>query len=199
MEIKLQILSGYLKRRNIKIKKNSEVRPVLTRIRQTIFDILYNYIDFDKKIALDVCCGTGILGLEFLSRGGKHSYFLDINKDNIDELKKNVSNLELEDKCTFFVKNALTPSIGKEMDVVFLDPPYKSNFLIKKILRRLNENKWLGTETVVIIPMDKNYNHKLDSDYNIFRTTIIASTNILFLTKQIQNEDIPKENSTDIK
>lgn len=185
MEIKLQILSGKFKRRNIKVKKNDGVRPVLTRIRQTIFDILYNYIDLNNTIGLDVCCGTGILGIEFLSRGGNHMYFLDINKDNIQQLKTNINTLELNNQCTFLVKNALIPSEGKNMDVIFIDPPYKSNFLIKKILRRLNENQWIGPETIIVIPMDKEYKHPLATEYNIFRTTIIASTQILFLTKKI--------------
>jgi 16S rRNA (guanine966-N2)-methyltransferase len=196
MEIKLQILSGYLKKRNIKVKKNDGVRPVLTRIRQIIFDILYNYIDIENTIALDVCCGTGILGVEFLSRGGKHIYFLDINKDNIIQLKKNVNSLEIYEKCTFLVKNALIPSEGQEMNVIFIDPPYKSNFLIKKILRRLDENKWIGDETIVVIPMDKEYKHNLGEEYNIFRTTTIASTIILFLTKKLTiNSNKIDENS----
>ena len=89
MKIKLQIVAGYLKRRNIEVTKNDNVRPILTRVRQTIFDILYNYIDVKDKIALDVCCGTGILGIEFLSKSGAKVHFLDINKENIKELRTN--------------------------------------------------------------------------------------------------------------
>jgi 16S rRNA (guanine966-N2)-methyltransferase len=194
MKIKLQIIGGALKRRNILITKNDNVRPILTRIRQTIFDILYNYIDIRGKIALDVCCGTGILGIEFLSKAGERVHFLDINKENIKELKINTSKLEIFDKCKFINENALTPPKGEYVDILFLDPPYKSGFLIKKILRRLNEKNWIGEETIIVVPMDKEFKHPLAQEYNLFRETVIASTRIVFLTKNNICENI---NNTD--
>lgn len=192
MKIKLQIIGGSLKRRNIEVTKNENVRPILTRIRQTIFDILYNYIDVKDKVALDVCCGTGILGIEFLSKAGGKVHFLDINKDNIKELKTNTSKLDIFHKCDFIHENALTPPKGEFVDILFLDPPYKSGFLIRKILRRLNEKNWIGNETIIVIPMDKEYKHPLETEYNLFRETIIASTRIVFLTKLIKEN--PEEN-----
>ena len=45
MKIKLQIIGGNLKRRNILVTKNENVRPILTRIRQTIFDILTLFVN----------------------------------------------------------------------------------------------------------------------------------------------------------
>jgi 16S rRNA (guanine966-N2)-methyltransferase len=182
MKIKLQIIGGSLKRRNIEITKNENVRPILTRIRQTIFDVLYNYIDIKDKVALDVCCGTGILGIEFLSKAGGKVHFLDINKDNIKELRTNTTKLGIYDKCKFILENALTPPKGEAVDILFLDPPYKSGFLIRKMLRRLNEKNWIGSETIIVIPMDKDYNHPLASDYNLFREFTVASTRVVFLT-----------------
>lgn len=190
MKIKLQIIGGYLKRRNIEVTKNENVRPILTRVRQTIFDVLYNYLDVKNTVALDVCCGTGILGIEFLSKGGDKVHFLDINKENIKELKLNTGKLDIYDKCNFILENALTPPKGQPVDVLFLDPPYESNFLIKKILRRLNEKNWIDLNTIIIIPMDKDYNHPLRTEYNVFRDMIISSTRILFLTKCENKEKI---------
>ena len=75
--------------------------------------------------------------------------------------------------------------------MLFLDPPYKSGFLIKKILRRLNEKNWIGEETIIVVPMDKEFKHPLGEEYNLFRETVIASTRIVFLTKRPKsNENI---------
>lgn len=184
MKVKLQVIHGNLKRRYIQITKNDNLRPVLTRVRQIIFDILFNHIDLTDAKILDVCCGSGILGIECVSRGAESVVFIDINNYAIKELKDNCRNLDIIHKCKFFNKNALVPPEGQPVDVVFIDLPYESSFLIKKMLRKLAESKWVNSETIVVIPMDKNYKHHLEEHYTIMKQKIIASTKILFLIKK---------------
>jgi 16S rRNA (guanine966-N2)-methyltransferase len=183
MRIKLPIIAGSLKRRSIEIKKDENLRPVMTRVRQTMFDILFNLIDLENKRVLDVCCGSGILGVESISRGAEMAIFMDINKNAILELKQNCTRLEIFHKSKFYTVNALTPPKGEVVDVLFIDPPYESNFLIAKILRRLFDSKWINEATIIIIPMDRKFQHTLKESYNIIRSTEISSTNLMFLQK----------------
>jgi 16S rRNA (guanine966-N2)-methyltransferase len=193
MRIKLKIISGSMRGRIINITKKDNLRPVLTRVRQTIFDILFNYINIDKTKVLDVCCGSGIFGIESISRGSSKAYFLEINKHICEELKTNCINLGIFDKCKIYNKNALTPPTGEIMDIIFIDLPYTSNFLVTKIIRRLTEKQWIDENTIIILPLDKNFKHKLEEKYSILRQTIISSTIIFFLQLQISETII--ENS----
>lgn len=181
MKIKLKIISGYLKRHSIEITKNENLRPVLTRVRQTIFDILFNLIFIENTLIADICCGSGILGIESLSRGASKCHFFDINKKTIEELKKNCNNLSIFPSCKFWNKNALTPPMGEPLDIIFLDPPYESNFLIKKILRRFRDTKWINEKTILVISMDKKFKHNLLEEYNLLKETTISSSSIYFL------------------
>lgn len=181
MKIKLKIISGHLKRHFLEITKNTTLRPVLTRVRQTIFDILFNLIHIENTTIADICCGSGILGIESLSRGSSKCHFFDMNKKTIEELKKNCNNLSIFPLCKFWNKNALTPPSGEPVDIIFLDPPYESNFLIKKILRRFRDTNWMNEETIIVISMDKKFKHNLLEEYNLLKQTIISSTSLLFL------------------
>lgn len=69
----------------------------------------------------------------------------------------------------------------ESLNIIFLDPPYESNFLIKKILRRFRDTNWMNGETIIVISMDKKFKHNLLEEYNLLKHTIISSTSLLFL------------------
>jgi len=69
----------------------------------------------------------------------------------------------------------------ESLNIIFLDPPYESNFLIKKILRRFRDTNWMNEETIIVISMDKKFKHNLLEEYNLLKHTIISSTSLLFL------------------
>jgi 16S rRNA (guanine966-N2)-methyltransferase len=126
----MRIISGIFKGRIIKSPSfKSEVRPTTDRARETLFNILFNRINFENKICLDLFCGTGSFGLEFLSRGGSYCTFVDsdtrvikensalLNLDNIYDIIRN-------DAVKYLIMNS-----DKEFDIAFADPPYKySNY-----------------------------------------------------------------------
>lgn len=186
MRIKLKIINGFLKNRNIFITKNTETRPVMNRVRQNVFDILNNIIDFENSKVLDICCGSGILGIECISRGSQKCYFIDSSEKAIKELKKNFEILDIFPLGAFFYKNIFHINKGEEVDLIFIDLPYNSGFLVKKILKKIFIKNWLGLKTLVIILINKKENFE-DNSFEILREKIISNKKILFLKKKIQN------------
>lgn len=181
MRVKLQIISGRLRRRYLFITKNPELRPVLTRVRQTTFDILFNLVDMNNALVLDACCGSGILGIESISRGSSKVFFFDINKSTCEELKKNCINLGIFSQCKVFNRNILTPSNGIPVNLVFMDPPYSSSFLVSKMIRKLKEYNWINDSSIIVATISSDFKHRLSDEFLLVREVVIASTRVLFL------------------
>ncbi|MBU1112628.1 MAG: 16S rRNA (guanine(966)-N(2))-methyltransferase RsmD, partial [Candidatus Omnitrophica bacterium] len=135
----MRILSGELKGRNILSLQG--IRPVSERVRKSCFDILGSQVK-DKKI-LDLFAGSGSLGFEAISRGGRECVFIDSQRRVLSVVEKNISCLGLELKTRAYLKDSFQAvkdfSMAKaSFDLVFLDPPYYRGMLTKS-LQQLGE------------------------------------------------------------
>lgn len=182
VKIKLPIISGQLKSRRIEITKDPSLRPMLTRARCTMFDILFNFLSMESVRALDICAGSGILGIEAISRGAQKVVFFEINKKVCGELETNLNKLGVLDKSRVINTNAFFPGENQEepFHLVFLDLPYKSTFLTHKILKKFLMNRWIDINTLFVIAMSKQ--EKFETEvFIIEQEKIVSNTKILFL------------------
>ena len=86
----MKIISGKYAKRSISIIGNT--RPPLFRIRKNIFDLLG---DITGMTILDLCAGSGSLGIESLSLGADFVYFFEENKDTALNLMNTLKNLDI--------------------------------------------------------------------------------------------------------
>ena len=151
----MRIISGELKGKILISPDNNVIRPTSDRGKEVIFDtlssILYKQHKEYKEIdILDIFCGTGSLGIEAISRGGKNISFIDnsekaINLTRMNCEKLNINNVNLLN-YNFFDINL---SIIKKADVIFLDPPYKM-YDPSEILRMLLSKNLLKINGILI-------------------------------------------------
>lgn len=115
-------------------------RPITDRVKQSLFDRLWSMGALPDPEAdeadppgtfrgLDIFCGTGSLGLEALSRGVDHCTFVDLDRDAVDRLKANLTELQLADRARVVKASALNPIwmaqiAPASINLIFLDPPY---------------------------------------------------------------------------
>jgi len=181
-----RIIAGEKKGLRLKSPQGKNTRPTTDRIKETIFNILSPYIE--NSTVLDVFAGTGSLGIEALSRGGKSATFIENNKGCSDIIK---SNLEftgynnVSDVIYMSVAAAIKmlSQNNAKFDMIFMDPPYCKNF-IASTLQNLIINGIISSEGIVVI--ERSVNEKLFStdfpfeDYLIlkreesFKETIIS-------------------------
>lgn len=146
-----------------------ELRPTTDANRESLFNIISNAkfikeINFkiDDKNILDVCCGSGSVGFECLSRGAKSVFFIDKDLTHLNLAKKNAKLLNVEDACQFLasdVKNNL-PKASKKFDFIFIDPPYAEDYL--KILTSLNEQGWLAESLLIVVEFKTSTENQLN-------------------------------------
>lgn len=147
----MRIISGIYKSRTLKSPLNkNDVRPTTDRARETLFNILSNRLEFEDKKCMDLFCGTGSFGLEFLSRGGYKCTFVDFN---IKTVKENIKNLNLKNNYEI-IKNDVLKYLSKLeincFDIAFADPPYKYKYYDKLLENLIRFN------LLFILEHDKN-------------------------------------------
>lgn len=145
----MRIITGAYRGRRLLSPKDLSVRPTSDRVKEAIFSMISDNIS--ESVVLDLFAGTGSLGLEALSRGAKHCYFIDNDRESVRLIKENINHCGAGDESTLFVGDfnyALT-RIKEALDLVFLDPPYEGNAL-EKALTKLGEENFMAPGGLVV-------------------------------------------------
>ena len=143
----MQLLAGRYKGARIKTSTKMPYRPTLSRIRKSLFDILF---PFNYQNVLDLFSGTGILGFEAASRGANTITFVEKDRKSIQLLESNAN--QFPDIDFVFNQQDVYTFLNnpKSYDLIFADPPYTlSNIheLVETVLKILNKNGKFVLET----------------------------------------------------
>jgi 16S rRNA (guanine966-N2)-methyltransferase len=152
----VRIITGKYGSHPLKTPNNDSVRPTKDRVKESIFNKLYNIIEsYQNTKILDLFAGTGSFGLECLSRGAEQVVFVDNDYRQVDLIKENIAMLGIKDeKVQVIQANALTLDYTiYEPDIVFADPPYKMNN-IDRIFKKFKE---LKKNTIIVFELSRYF------------------------------------------
>lgn len=103
----------------------SGTRPTSDRVREALFSALEHDPGLDGAVVLDLCAGSGALGLEALSRGAADAVFVESDRRAAGVLRRNVADVGLGGRVLAGAAAAvLGRSAAQAFDVVLVDPPY---------------------------------------------------------------------------
>lgn len=122
----MNITAGIFKGQKVVAPDERITRPTLSKVRMGIFNTLQAMIDFEGKSFLDMFAGSGIMGLEAISRGFSNVCAIEKNSGAFHIIKNNFSKFNpspvlLRGDCL-----KLAPKLGERFDVIYIDPPYFS-------------------------------------------------------------------------
>lgn len=183
----MRIISGTLKGRRIELKEDLPVRPTTDMARESLFNILNNYIDYMDVSVMDLFAGTGAVSLEFVSRGAKEVTAVEINSKCVDFIRKNAekfgtTNLHVVRADVFdFLKRAY-----KKFDIVFADPPYSSPDLPK--LPDIVFEKDILTDNGILI-LEHPKEHSFESHPHFWQHRKYGKVNFTFFAKTITSTE----------
>lgn len=128
----MRIIAGSAKGIRLKMVPGNHVRPTTDRVKESLFSVIGPF--FDGGSVLDLFAGTGSLGLEAISRGMDHAYFIDQSAQSLRIAKQNAIQCRFLDQTDFLrrdARSALKYFAAKSMqfDLIFLDPPYHERLL----------------------------------------------------------------------
>ncbi len=118
------ITAGKFKGQKIAVPDENITRPTLSKVRMSVFNTLQSMID--GKSFLDMYAGSGIMGLEALSRGFEYALAIEKNGKAFSVIK---NNFEKFNPAPELIKGdclKILPKLDKKFDVAYIDPPYFS-------------------------------------------------------------------------
>lgn len=121
----MRIIAGSLRGRRLNPPQNLPVRPTTDMARESLFNILNNYVDYEECSVMDLFAGTGAVSFEFVSRGAREVTSIDINAQCTDYIKAECVRMDVRN---MHVVRAdvfdLLKRANRKFDIVFADPPY---------------------------------------------------------------------------
>ncbi len=176
--MRMRIISGEFKGRFINVAKSNLIRPTTDRVRETLFNLLNNMIDFNGIKVLDFYAGSGSLGLECLSRGANEVHFVEKNFVIYKNLFENIKSLNVEAQCTIFKMPSVKFSQRlpeTKYDLILADPPFFKDD-IYSVVENVKSNKFLNPESFMIIERSKQTKEKDIINFNVEPFKIIGDT-----------------------
>jgi 16S rRNA (guanine(966)-N(2))-methyltransferase RsmD len=131
----MRIIAGKYRGRNLKSPPSLEVRPTSDRLRETLFNVVASRIG-EARI-LDLCAGSGAVGIEALSRGASHVTFVDRSRKMCGLVEANLDlclipedeTEVVQSEAAAFLKRTENRKDFEPWDIVYFDPPYAIDYL----------------------------------------------------------------------
>lgn len=122
----LKIIAGEFRSRRLATPPDESTRPMASRTKESIFNLLRGW--FDDAIVLDLFAGVGTMGLEAISRGAAKAIMVERSRDIFRLLEQNIATLGCSDRTMAINADALSAEVlavvPTPVDVLFIDPPY---------------------------------------------------------------------------
>src|SRR5919199_4681514 len=150
----MRVIAGKYRGRNLRSPPSMLVRPTSDRLRETLFNILAPRIEETRF--LDLCAGSGAVGIEALSRGAAHATFVDRSRKMCGLVESNldlcrVPEDETEVVCSEaaeFLRRAAARG-AERWDIAFFDPPYATDYM--PVLAVFGSGAILADEGVLVV------------------------------------------------
>jgi len=158
----MRVISGKARGKKLESLEGMNTRPTLDRVKEALFNIIQ--FDIVDKDVLDLFAGSGAIGIEAISRGAKSVTFCDNSIDAIKVIQTNIKNTRSTEQATVLHKDyiATLKYLAEkqcEFDIIYLDPPYKTDFANKAIEQIIHLNL-LSKDGIIILETDDTEKEK---------------------------------------
>ena len=127
----------------------AHLRPTTDRVRESLFNVLQNYLDFNGLNVLDLFAGTGALSFEAISRGAAQATLVENGRTGQKLIRENMTLLRCSDRCKLLLQDATKIGSGSQCDLIFIDPPY-GKALGEKALLQAMAQRWIAPDALIV-------------------------------------------------
>lgn len=182
----MRIIAGSLKGRRLSPPTNLPVRPTTDMARESLFNILNNYVEYEDCRVLDLFAGTGMVSYEFVSRGAQSVTSIEINNSCVEFIKQSVSKLQI---ANMRVVRADVFDVLKRpnsrFDIVFADPPYALEQL-SELPSLVFQNNILSDDGIFILEHPASFS--FEEHPHFWQQRHYGKVNFTFFANQLNDE-----------
>jgi 16S rRNA (guanine966-N2)-methyltransferase len=181
----MRIISGLYKGRRLKTVDGLQVRPTSDRLRETLFNVLSSSVEGAKFV--DLCAGSGAVGIEALSRGAEHVTFVESSRRAARVLAENLQHCGITEGARVINRDVVATlkyfaTFHMQFDFFYLDPPYDSN-LYAPVMWAIVKGKLVSEAGVVIVEHRRNVELSASYDYlRPYRQLTQGDTSLTFFS-----------------
>lgn len=149
-EQSMRVIAGTARSLPLKAPAGLDTRPTTDRIKETLFNMLQPYLP--DAVFVDLFSGSGGIGIEALSRGARHAYFAENNRQALACIVDNLQFTKFTQKATVLRQDAVSALYAiheQAVDIIYMDPPYDKG-CEKQVLQALREFPWVTADTLVV-------------------------------------------------
>ncbi len=181
----MRVIAGSCRSLPLVTPQGEDTRPTTDRIKETLFNMIQG--DIPDCVFYDFYAGSGGIGIEALSRGAKHAYFVENGKQALECIKKNLNFTKLADKSTVINRDVLSaiPFLNEKADIVFMDPPYQLGNEAM-VCQMLKQSGCLKDDTLIIIEAvkDRDFSDITSLGFTIIKEKIYKTNKHVFFTPE---------------
>ncbi|MGR9108159.1 MAG: 16S rRNA (guanine(966)-N(2))-methyltransferase RsmD [Gammaproteobacteria bacterium] len=180
----MRIIAGEWRSRKIDFAAVDGLRPTPDRVRETLFNWLQLRISGAR--CLDVFAGSGILGLEAVSRGAASALLMEKDARACSAIAAAIQSLgaaQVELRRGDAIEMLATPS-KEPYDIVFVDPPFRQG-LVAVTLERLESQAWVAPGSRIYIEMERERTFaEFPADWFLLKSRTAGDVAYYLLEKQ---------------
>ncbi len=181
----MRVIAGTARSLPLRTPEGLDTRPTTDRIKETLFNMIQS--DIPGCVFMDLFAGSGGIGIEAISRGASRAYFVENGKEACQCIAENITFTKFSDNATLLkqdVFSALSMIHEKEVDIIFMDPPYQSG-LEMNLLKALSVQPYVTEETLLILEsgLDNKMDFAADYGFEIVKEKLYKTNKHIFLKK----------------
>lgn len=164
---RIRIIGGSLRNSRLQVPDLPGLRPTPERVRETLFNWLAPVIEGAR--CLDLCAGTGALGIEAWSRGAASVQFVERDTRAAQALRENLTRLRIDDNpVSTLDAGTFLRGATQAFDLVFLDPPFALG-LWAELARQLEASGWLAPNALIYVESSRAEVPDLPPNWRLYR------------------------------
>lgn len=190
----MRIIAGQYRGRNLKSPRSNQVRPTSDRLRETLFNVIAPQIEGTRF--LDLCAGSGAVGIEALSRGAVHATFVDRSRKMCALVEANLDLCGIPEEQTAVAQaeaagflNRFVARKHKPWDIIFFDPPYATDYLQVLAIIDAHASELLTNEGLLIVEHHRKNDLKSEVEGLVRARLLKQGDSALSFYKRTQNEE----------
>ncbi len=181
----MRVIAGEARRLRLVTPDGKDTRPTQDRIKETLFNIIQTEVP--GCVFIDLCAGSGGIGIEALSRGARKAYFIENGRQALSCIAANLKTTKFEDRAVVLKQDAAAALYAvreKEAGIVYVDPPYSSP-LVQSLLSGLSLQPYVTENTLIIVEtsLDTDFSYLQDLGLEIVREKRYKSQRHLFIRR----------------
>lgn len=186
----MHIIAGRYKNQHIHSPRGTTHRPTTGQVKEALFSLLTHgsFLPEPDRITdarvLDLCCGTGAIGLEALSRGAAHVTFVDNDTSMAAALRTTLETLAIpQEQWTHYKTDGrFLRSTAHPMDIIYCDPPYREAASFWDAAEKhLRKNGWIAPHTLIIREVSRTTRMDLPPQYHCLHERHYGRSSLQFL------------------